>query len=78
MNKKAFLGTFFFAPLIIIIYVFCWVFIFGPVMAEFGTGLAQSQGMTGFEGLIWSTLNIWAGALPLLAYIIWIGYGGGE
>jgi hypothetical protein len=79
MNRRAFFNTYFFAPLVIILYLYAWIYIFGPVMAEYGTNLAISQGMTGLEGLLWRTMNVWAGLLPLLVYIIYVGtYGGGE
>lgn len=78
MNKRGFFGMFILVPIFIILYIYCWIFIFGPVMAEFGTNLAVSQGMTGFEGLVWRTMNIWAGLVPLLLYIAYQGFYGGN
>lgn len=77
MNKKGFMDAFFWTPLIIIVYVYCWIFIFGPIMAQFGAELVTSQGLVGTEALLWKTLNIWGGLIPLLIFIAWKGLGGG-
>lgn len=79
MNNKGFGDAFFWVPLTVITYTFCWVFIFGPPLAQMGGELVVSQGMTGLEAFVWRTMNIWAGFLPLLAYIIYSGvYGGNQ
>lgn len=78
MNKKGFADAFFWAPLTIIVYLFCWIFIFGPFLGQLGVEAVTTNGLTGLEAFIWSTMNIWAGAIPLIAYIIYIGYYGGQ
>lgn len=78
MNRKAIMGLIFWTPLLIILYLYLWIFMFGPVMAQFGVSLADREGLTGLHGFLWRTMNIWGGLLPLLAYILWAGYMGGE
>lgn len=79
MNRKAAIFTsYFMAPLFIILYLYAWIFIFGPVLAQFGTTYAINAGLTGFEGLVWRTINIWAGLIPLILYIMAVGAYGGQ
>lgn len=78
MNKKGFADTYFFAPITIILYIICWIYIFGPILAQQGTQIVINNGYTGLDAIIWNTMNIWAGLLPLIAYIIFVGYYGGN
>lgn len=70
MNRRGTFLNMFWTIAIIIAYIYAWIFVFGPILGQFGVDTANAQNMVGLEALMYKTLNIWAGFIPLLIFIV--------